>query len=117
MIGRNVSDVERRILALPVRLGGLGIVNPTNSSHEYNASAAITENLSAIIYNQEADFSNYNREQVKEIVATVKAEKERRLKLELDEIHQLVDPKMKRILDLSQEKGSGAWLTALPVQS
>ena len=61
LIGRNVSDVERRILALPVRLGGLGIINPTKSSNEYNASARITENLSAIIYNQEADFSNHNK--------------------------------------------------------
>ena len=117
LIGRSISDIERRILALPVRLGGMGIVDPTQSSHEYNASTRITENLTAIIYNQEADFTNYNSERVKQVVAVAKAEKERRLKDKLKDIYELVDEKMQRTLDLSQEKGSGAWLTALPIQS
>ena len=73
LIGRSISDIERRILALPVRLGGMGIVDPTQSSHEYNASTRITENLTAIIYNQEADFTNYNSERVKQVVAVAKA--------------------------------------------
>ena len=117
LVGRTVSDVERRILALPVRLGGMGIVDPTKSSTEFTASTTITENLTRIICNQEGDFSNYNSEQVKENIAAVKAEKERRLKEERDEIYGMVDSKMQRILDLSLEKGSGAWLTALPIQS
>ena len=28
VVGRKVSDVERRLIALPVRCGGLGITNP-----------------------------------------------------------------------------------------
>ena len=28
IVGRKVSDIERRILALPIRLGGLGVQNP-----------------------------------------------------------------------------------------
>ena len=58
-------------------------------------------------WNQETDFSNYNREEVNEVISRIKAEKERRLKDELDEIYELVNTKMQRILDLSQEKGSG----------
>ena len=32
IIGRKVSDIERRILALPVRLGGIGIQNPVQTA-------------------------------------------------------------------------------------
>ena len=42
IVGRNVSDVERSILSLPVRYGGLGIANPVNTSErEYQASKKI----------------------------------------------------------------------------
>ena len=104
-------------MALPVRLGGMGIGDPTKSSVEFAASTSITENLTRIIYNQESDFSNYNSEEVKKSVNTVRAEKERRLKIEQQEISDLLDEKMQRILELAQEKGAGAWLTALPIQS
>ena len=115
LVGRQVSDVERRIFALPVRLGGMGIVNPTKSSVEFSASTNITENLTRIIYNQEADFSNYNIDEVKTSIARVKIEKEERFSRELQEIREMVDDKMRRVLDLSKEKGSGAWLMCLPI--
>ena len=95
----------------------MGIVDPTNCSHEFAASSSITANLSNIIFNQENDFSNYNSEEIKQRVAAVKAEKESRLKNELQQIYDSVDSKMRRTLELSQEKGSGAWLIALPIQS
>ena len=42
IIGRKVSNIERRIFALPVRLGGLGIRDPTKSSQEFTASSKTT---------------------------------------------------------------------------
>ena len=33
-VGRKVSSIERRLLALPVRLGGLGISNPTETADD-----------------------------------------------------------------------------------
>ena len=117
IIGREVSDIERRILALPVRLGGMGIEDPTKCSDKFTASTNITANLTNIIINQERDFTNYNSEEVKQSIAAVRAEKETRLKNELQQINELVDSKMQRTLELLQEKGSGAWLSALPIQS
>ena len=44
IVGRNVSDLERRIFSLPVRYGGLGISNPVETcNREYQASKTITE--------------------------------------------------------------------------
>ena len=33
IVGRKISDMERKILALPVRLGGIGILNPTEMAN------------------------------------------------------------------------------------
>ena len=42
----NCSELERDILALPVRLGGLGMGNPTNeASHDYTSSVKVTAPL------------------------------------------------------------------------
>ena len=119
LIGRSVSEVERRILALPVRYGGMGIVNPTNSSKHYAASTKITENLSAMIFNQDEDFTNYNLDEVKSCIAEVKRERDAEWMKELEEIchHAEVDNKLQRTLELGQQKGSGAWLNALPIQA
>ena len=118
VIGRKVSDVERRIIALPLRLGGMGIRDPTkNSNHEHDASSDITRSLTTIIFNQEIDFSNYNEEEVQAQIAAVKRQKDTRLNNELEEITELVDTKLKRVLELAQENGAGSWLTALPIQS
>ena len=39
LIGRNCSEAERNLVALPVRMGGLGLINPSdNADVEYSAS-------------------------------------------------------------------------------
>ena len=39
LVGRKISEIERRIFALPVRFGGIGIPDPTTTSDtEYNTS-------------------------------------------------------------------------------
>ena len=60
--------IEREIFSLPVKLGGLGIQNPVlTSNQEFNASMHITHDLAEIIYRQEEDLSNYDKERVAEL--------------------------------------------------
>ena len=50
IIGRHISDTERKILLLPVRFGGIGIPNPVlTADHEFSASVDITSSLTEII--------------------------------------------------------------------
>jgi hypothetical protein len=50
IVGRKISDIERKILALPVRFGGIGVLNPVETSEtEYEASKKTTENLKELI--------------------------------------------------------------------
>ena len=48
---------ERDLLALPVCLGGMGIINPICSSHVFEASVRLTSPLVAIIATQDQDQS------------------------------------------------------------
>ena len=54
IIGKKVTDVERQMLSLPVRLGGMGIQNPTlTAEREFRTSVLVTRNLTSLIENQE----------------------------------------------------------------
>ena len=118
IIGRAISDIERKIFSLPVRLGGLGIQDPTVTADlEYRASIFVTRDLTDIIYNQERDFSNFDDERVKNAKKYVKSTKDAHHDEILKEILETVNSKMKRTLKLSQEKGAGLWLTANPSES
>ena len=60
LVGREVSDAERQILALPLRHGGLGLTDPRETAKmEYEHSAQITNKLTDKIYTQKLDF-DYN---------------------------------------------------------
>ena len=65
IIGKNITDVERKILSLPVRLGGLGIQNPVETADtEFQNSTLVTQNLTELIINQEKDLSGYDADEV-----------------------------------------------------
>ena len=77
IIGRAVSDIERSIVSLPVRFGGLGIADPSeNSEREFEASLAVTSSLSELILQQEQDFSLYSTEAVNAVVQDLKKKKD-----------------------------------------
>ena len=106
------------MLALPVRFGGIGIQNPVDTADiEYNTSVRITEALKRLIYNQETTLENLNQDHVKETISQTKKEKEERLNGEFEFVKSQLSSDQKRYIDLATEKGSGAWLTVLPLQS
>ena len=67
LFGRRVNEIERKIFALPVRYGGLGILNPVETAErEFQNSCTITQNLTAIIENQETDLRHYDAVKMKQ---------------------------------------------------
>lgn len=60
LTGQNAfNDVIRELLALPVRLGGLGINNPSgDTTAHHDASKKITAPLTALIVEQSYQYTN-----------------------------------------------------------
>ena len=117
LLGRQVDPIHRDILSLPVRYGGLGILNPVETAdQEFNASTFITKRLTKIIKDQESSLSNFDRKEAEDRVKAQKVEKEKIIKAKYNDILSRTNSKTKRMIELAQEKGAGAWLTALPLK-
>ena len=102
-----------------MRHGGIGIQDPSKMAQwDYEASQRITAEMIEKILQQEIDFVPSNellRDRVKEI-ENLKEE------MHVETLRKIVaDPETpqyaKKNLELAQEKGSGAWLTTVPVQA
>ena len=110
--------MERKILSLPVRFGGLGITNPSETANrEYLASKRVTADLCGLILQQLQDISLYNSDRTASIVKDIKSEKEAFLNQKFKDLFETIDDAhLKRCLSLNNERGAGSWLTALPLK-
>ena len=120
--GHIPSDVEREIVALPPRLGGMGMPNAGGMTEfEYQNSKKLTAKLTQLIVAQDERGEVDQAEQQKTRMDISKA-RETRQKKESDTIKlnlsQRNDPNyMKRRLNMAQEVGASNWLTALPIRA
>ena len=118
VVGRAVSDNERKLLSLPVRWGGLGIADPTETAdREYEASCAITEDLAHLIIAQQRDLALYDSDKTMDKLKNLKTAKETFLSEKFDQVLADADNTLlKRCMLLNKDKGAGSWLTALPLK-
>ena len=117
MIGREVTENERRLLALPYRHGGLGIRNPVITSDiEYRISKEVTSELTSLIVRQETDLSNMDNDKVKKKKNEMKLEKEKWYTDEGKEITKNMDEEGKKLVECAKERGASSWLSALPLK-
>ena len=117
LIGRQISDTERRIFALPYRYGGLAIRNPViMSEEEYGASKTITAELTKSIVNQQIEISSINEVAVQLAKEKFRKDKELKLKSNFENISKLLSESDRRYLQTAAEKGASSWLAVLPLQ-
>ena len=118
LTGREISDIERRIFALPYRYGGLAIRNPViTSEEEFLASNAITAELTKSIVNQQEDVRSINSVAVQLAKETFRKNKEERLKNNFENICKLLSDVDSRYLQTAAEKGASSWLAVLPLKN
>ena len=101
--------------ALPVRHGGLGLMNPTASAKEQrNSSQLIRAPLVDQIRHQ-----NHNFGQCQEAQQTIKVQLRSSKRIHQKEAKRVQDQlptHLQRSLELVQEKGATTWLTLLPIE-
>ena len=115
IVERKCSQLDRDVLALPVRLGGLGLSNPCHeAAREHASSIQVTSPLVEHIVAQTHQLPDESL--IKSGRQAVKCGKAEELSEIAENLKQIAPRKTKRALELAQEKGSSVWLTVLPLQ-
>ncbi|KAL5467485.1 hypothetical protein EMCRGX_G031714 [Ephydatia muelleri] len=110
------GDLERLLLSLPPRLGGLGFTIPTNlSAIEFDASTTVTKPLYDLILQKKTHYP----------LSVIEAQIQAKKQLHQSKQQQTQDtaanllPQLsessQRSMVLTQEKGASSWLTTLPI--
>jgi len=100
---RKCNQLDRTILALPVRPGGLGFGNPClEASHEYASSVKVTTPLVQQIVSQSHELPD---SLVKSAQQAVTRARSKELEDRTERIKEMAPCKSKRALDLAAEKG------------
>ena len=106
----------RSLLALPARLGGLGLVNPQEMRQDQQESSRIQcQPLTALILEQEGDAV-----QTQHIQQLAKKRRRQELRNKQGKLAETVIASMsqgqQKCAKAAQEKGASAWLAAVPVK-
>ena len=116
-MGRVVSAEERALLALPIRLGGLGIVDLQSvSESEFAASEKITSPLVALILQHKLSFDAGVLDAQRLAKSDVVASKRQAQEGKAVSVCDALPADLKCIVSLSGDKGASSWLSALPVE-
>ena len=116
MFGVEVSAIERRLFALPLRLGGLGIYNPVSLAfHLFNSSVYGTEHLVKSI----VGFETFELDSHFDCVSSNKLSYRQQLGVNFDEefsqLLPLFDSKQQRAISRAKDGNISAWLSVLPL--
>ena len=117
LLGRDSpSDVERELLALPTRFGGLGLLNPIECcSTEYEGSLHLSDALTSAIIQQSLPPSNLSQ-LTRGIRNTNLAKKRHHYQVAANAVRSRLPPERQLAIDLAQEKGASSWLSVLPLE-
>ena len=115
LLEHQVTEKERDLLALPVRMGGLGLVNPVNQSRqEYEASIKATGPLVKQIAKQVVEPPN--DEDVPCAQRCARQEKADSARRDLEYVTKPLPLKTQRSVEFIKEKGASSWLSVIPLE-
>ena len=111
-----VKDLERDLISLPARMGGLGICKPTEECLiSHTNSVYVSAPLVRLVQRQELDFDPAElSDDVKKLRFDVDKENETRNKAKLELIIENAPDELKLALRAASEKGASSWVTAVP---
>ena len=112
--GRPVSPVERELLALPCRHGGMGLTKPTSLGSQYLSSRRVSAPISSRIAQQIGALGD-SLVEVRAIKRKVASDGRNGSKAEATILAASLEPEMQHVISLASEKGSSSWLTCRPL--
>ena len=110
------SNSQRDLLALPAKLGGLGLVNPTQTATpQFEASLQITQPLKKSILEQRSSFEE-DPTYIGPTITLMRKARSDQQRREFNRIQNNLNPGQQRLLDCASEPGASAWLAVLPIE-
>ena len=107
----------RTLLSLPVRLGGLGIIDPSlNSDYHFSSSVMITDPLVSLMCLQSFTYPVTAITEILQRKLHVRNGRKTVLSNMALELHSSLPKSLQRCLDVASEKGASTWPTALPLE-
>ena len=118
LLGRDaVSDLERDWLSLPTRSGGLGLHNPLSLwATQRAASLSIVRPLVNLLLSKRTDLPLDVDDRMLQLKKECAKTKEMKNKSLMNHVKSQLTPERVRLFEVSTEKGSSNWLTALPIK-
>ena len=114
LVDHKCSPLEREILALPVKKGGIGVTNPCiEATLEYSVSRKVTTLLVEQIQEQIHELPDDSG--VHELKQMARKEKNDTLNVMAKSVIDSAPPRMKGMIELASEKSASSWLTVVPV--
>ena len=115
--GYHCSEIERKLISLPVRFGGLGIpIFSEIAYQEYVFSKRVTSQLSMNI-KQEATELTLNNNEMKKKKIEITHEKTKSHEEKLALLRESTTFDQRKTNELSCMKGASSWLTSLPLKA
>ena len=113
--GRHCNDTERKILALPTKSGGLGIINVfEEAKFQYETSYAATSSLRDRIVTQSEEPVDF--ENAMKIIRSRKKNRQGDYNNTIQAVQPHLTPIERKALEISMSPGAYAWLTTLPLK-
>ena len=111
-----VTRSLRQLIALPVKLGGLGMMIPSHiADDQYEKSIQINKSLINGIVDQ-ASLSQVNIAESLQIKSNLKKETDLKRKETATQLKEELNDTQKKIYEAITEVGASAWLTVLPLK-
>lgn len=110
------GDTERNLLGLPVRYGGLGLLNPTTLGDSFEQSRIVTAPLVALIVQQSSSLGDAPTKQ-RHLLTHLHSKKRQLEKIAADAVLSILPPDLHQAAQLSSERGASSWLSVLPLTS
>ncbi len=110
------NDTDRKLLALPARLGGLGIVNPyLHSDLDFNASILVTGPLRLLMKSRDQDYTYEALANQMTAKTDIRSKRREQANRDADCLKEELTPSFVKAMELAQERGASSWLTTLPI--
>ena len=111
-----ISQELRKLLSLPCKFGGMGIINLVElADEEYKKSRQLTTKLTNSIIQQEHEYLVSEKE-IKDHRAPIQRNRAVKQQTTLNLLRDNISYMETRLNDISQEQGASSWLTVLPIK-